>query len=120
MIRSSGRRPSIVLDGDDLIVAFEEDGPRTTQRISVLTLIAGGGSQEVTLATTDRVDPLDVIIHEAGGVFWADWKHSDDFFAYSVRSAEGWSDLVTVPWTDHSWVGEEEMRRIIRSEVLDP
>lgn len=120
LIQSSGRRPSIVPDGDDLLVAFEEDGPRLTQRITVLTLLGGGGSQEVTLATTDRVDPLDVIIHESQGVFWVDWKHSDDFFAYSVRDGGGWGDPVLVPWTDPSWVGQEEMRQIIRSEVLNP
>ena len=86
----------------------------------MLTLLAGGGSDEVTLATTERVDPLDVVVHESGGVFWADWKQSDELFAYSVRGAEGWSDPVTVPWTDHSWLGEEELRKIIRTEVLLP
>jgi hypothetical protein len=91
-----------------------------TQRVKVQTLLAGGGSDEVTLASTDRVEPLDVIIHEAGGVFWADWKQSDDFFAYAVRGSVGWDDPVTVPWTDHSWLGEEEMRQIIRFEVLSP
>jgi hypothetical protein len=120
LIHQSGRRPSVVPDGEDLLVAFEEDGPRTTQRVSLLTLLADGGSQEITLATTDRIEPLDVIIHEAGGVFWMEWKHSDEFFAYSVRSAEGWSDPVMVPWTEHSWLGEEELRKIIRTEVLFP
>lgn len=120
LIQQSGRRPSVVPDGGDLLVAFEADGPRTTQKVGLLTLLAGGGTQETTLATTDRTDPLDVVIHEAGGVFWAEWKHSDELFAYSVRSAEGWSDPVTVPWTDHSWLGEEELRKIIRTEVLFP
>ena len=120
LIQQSGRRPSIVLDGEDILVAFEEDGPKGIQRVSVLTLFAGGGSQDDTLAATDRVDPLDVIIHEAQGVFWAEWKQSEDAFAYSVRTAEGWTDPVTVPWTDHSWVGEEELRLIIRTEVLTP
>jgi len=120
LVQQPGRRPSVVPDGDDLLVAFEVDGPQLTQRVKVLTLLAGGGSHEETLATTDRLDCLDVIVHEAGGVFWADWKHSDQLFAYSVRGAEGWGDPVTLPWTDHSWLGEEELRQIIRSEVLSP
>lgn len=120
LIQRSGRRPSVVPDGYDLLVAFEKDGPQGIQKVSVLTLFAGGGSQEQTLASTDRIDPLDVIIHEAQGVYWAEWKHSDDAFAYSVRTVDGWTDPITVPWTDHSWVGEEELRRIIRTEVLTP
>lgn len=120
LLPHSGRRPSVVLDGDSVLVAFEEDGPHATQRVSVLTLLGSGGNQDVTLATTDRVDPLDVMIHEAAGVFWADWKQSDDAFAYSVRTAGGWTAPVTVPWTDHTWVGEEELRRIIQTLVLTP
>jgi hypothetical protein len=120
LIQHSGRRPSIVPDSGSLLVAFEEDGPQGTQKVSVVTLLGESVAADETLSTTDREDPLDVAIHESGGTFWAEWKHSDDYFAYSVRGTEGWGDPVLVPWTDHTWTGEEELRLIIRSEVLTP
>jgi len=116
----SGRRPSIVTDGADLLIGYETDGPHGTQQVTVLTRYFDGNSKEETLSVTERTDPLDVVVHEVSGVVWADWKQSDEYFAYSVRVTVGWTAPITVPWTDHSWVGEEEVRRIIQTLVLDP
>jgi hypothetical protein len=116
----AGRRPSVTMDGADLLVGYEADGPHGTQKVIMLTGYFDGSSKEETLCTTVRLDPLDVMVHEANGVVWADWKQTDEAFAYSVRTVGDWTDPVLVPWSDHSWSGELELRELIRDAVLNP
>jgi hypothetical protein len=117
---NGGRRPSVVRYGDDIAIAYERDRAGGGQEIAIAYLDADGGVVEELVGETVRTDPLDAMVHYNGGLLWVDWKHSDDEFAYSVLEEAGWSDATTVAWTDHSWVGEEVMRRVIQSEVLFP
>ena len=118
LIAFPGRRPSVVRVAEGLLVAFERDRAAGGQEIVLAALLLDGSSTLQVVAETERVEPLDVKVHFSGGDLWVDWKHGEDQFAYSVDSDAGWTAPVMVPWDDKSWVGEEEVRKVIRSEIF--
>jgi hypothetical protein len=119
-VTATGRRPSVLRADGQTLVAFERDRDGGGQEIVVATISEGGGIGFQTVATTSRTFPLDVMLHQAGDVLWVDWKHSENAFGYSIRTEEGWTERIRLPWSDKTWVGAEEMRKIVRMEVLAP
>lgn len=120
LIPWNGRRPSVVRVGSETVIAFERDLICGGQEVAVGYLDDLGGMTLETVATTDRTERLDPVVHHAAGKLWVDWKHSAGTFAYSVREAGRWSAPVTLPWTDPSWQGEQDLRGIIQQRVTNP
>jgi hypothetical protein len=116
-IGPTGRRPSICTVAEGVLVGFERDGGGG-QEVVLLTMLHDGTTTIEVVAETDRTEPLDVMVHFAAGRLWIDWKHDAGQFAYSVYSGDGWDAPVLLPWDDKSWIGEEEARKIVRSEVF--
>jgi hypothetical protein len=114
----SGRRPSVCTVAEGVLVGFERDRDGGGQEIVLLSMLHDGTTAVEVVAETDRSDPLDVMVHFAAGQLWMDWKHAAGHFAYSVRTDSGWTSPTLLSWDDKSWVGEEEARKITRSEVL--
>jgi len=117
-IADAGRRPSLVGVAEGLLVAYERDAPSGGQQVVVAKLLHDGPTTFEVVAQTERTEPLDVMIHFSAGRLWVDWKHGDGQFAYAVESGGSWGGPVTLPWDDKSWVGEEELRKIVRAEVF--
>jgi len=117
---SDARRPSVVTHNDRIMIAFERGLGGGGQEVMVARVEDNGSTVVESVASTPRSDRLDVVIHSSGGRFWVDWKHSDSEFAYSILEDSGWSDPVTLSWTDKSWVGESVIRQAIKTEVLSP
>jgi hypothetical protein len=120
MIASPGRRPSLVRVGEDLLVAYERDHAAGGQELVLATLPECGGITYQVVTTTERTDPLRAVVHHAGGELWVDWQASDGSFAYSVRADQGWTEPVELPLYENSWLAEEEVRKVIRSDLLVP
>jgi hypothetical protein len=119
-VANDARRPSVVTHDEQLLIAFERELADGGQEVMVARI---EGEEDVTaesVASTPRSERLDAVIHSSGGLLWVDWKHSDSEFAYSILERTGWSDPVTISWNDKSWVGEETIRQVIKTEVLSP
>jgi hypothetical protein len=119
-VSNDGRRPSVVVHDDVVVIAFERDLAAGGQEVVVASIRDDGSITAESVATTSRTDRLDAVVHSFDGMLWVDWKHADAAFAYSVLEKTGWSDPRTLTWSDRSWIGEEAMRRVIKAEVLSP
>ena len=118
---ASGRRPSVAINGEETLVAFERDADDDDeQEVVVLSWQGANPPSEVVVATTSRSDALDPVLHVASGQIWVDWKHADDELAYSQRVDGVWTTPQTVPWAHLSWVSEEESRSLVQSQILGP
>ena len=115
---ASGRRPSVAINGEETLVAFERDASGGAQEIVVLSWQGANPPSEVVVATTSRSDALDPVLHVVNGQIWVDWKHADDEMAYSQRVDGVWTVLQTVPWAHVSWISEEEARALVQSQVF--
>jgi hypothetical protein len=86
----------------------------------VATRQSGGGFVSVAIGATARADALDVMLHAEQGHLWADWKHeAGEFGSAEHQPGTGWTGNAPVPWLNPSWVGVEETRRAIRSQILE-
>lgn len=115
-----GRRPSVAIWNDTIHVALERDSsqPDMAQEVVVKVRNPNGTFSDTTAARTRRIDRLDPVLHSESGWMWMDWKQGDDQFAFVVNGGEGWSEPVTVPWADPSWIGVENVRQQIRQIVM--
>ena len=114
----SGRRPSILEWDGTVLTAYERDSTRSGQDVVVATRISEGVYTTETVSTSSSEAPLNVILHDEDGVLWADWRHSDSEYAYSVYANGTWGERVTLPWIAESWTQSEEVRQVIRGVVL--
>ena len=84
------RHPSVAVDGNDILVGYEEIG--ATFRTVVVQKKTGAGSFSVEIiATTSRQDCLAVEVHQDGGKVWVDWIDSDDHMGWSRMTPGGWA-----------------------------
>ena len=120
VVAEPGRRPSVAVHAGELIVAYERDSPSGGQQVVYATEDGSGGFQAKVIAETARTEPLDIVLHSVGGRLWMEWKHGDFLFAHSEWSGGAWIAPETKPWTDRSWLGQEMVRRLIRSDLLAP
>jgi len=118
----TGRRPAVAVFDGKLSVGYERDAisPGMAQDIVVATLQAGGGFTLEIVGATGRPEALDVMLHAEQGHLWADWKHeASELGCAEHQPGVGWNGNAPAPWTDPSWVGIEEARKAIRSQVLE-
>lgn len=117
---TGGRRPSVVVVGGVLRVAYERecDEPEAAQEIAVARREAGGGFSIEVVAQTQRETRLDAILHLEEDLLWVDWKQGAGELGYAESGGSGWTSPRTEPWVDSSWVGVEDIRRVIRRRVL--
>jgi hypothetical protein len=115
----SGMRPSVVTWGETVLVASEADDGQGGKEILVSKRLAPDVFDTEFVSSNPEDQPLDVVLHEAQGRLWMDWKRSNTEFAYSEFAGDVWAPASTLPWTGHSWVVVEEMRRTVRSLILE-
>jgi len=125
----SARRPSVVVHQGQLLIAYErsfatgeagEPVPVNQEIIVATRASAGDAFSYATVVSTTNLERLDPILHRERGQVWLDWIHDFEFFGCSERRNASWSPLVLEPRLDDSWLGEEQVRRIIRRDVLGP
>jgi hypothetical protein len=116
----SGRRPSVAVLEDALLVAYERDAasPGTSQEVVVARRQPDGTFAVEYLVSTPRPDRLDVVLHSEAGRFWADWKEDGGRMGFASVGGGGWGVRSSRPWTNPSWIGVEDVRRSIRRELL--
>jgi hypothetical protein len=114
----AGRRPSILEWNGEVLTAYERDAIWSGQDVIVARRVSEGVYATEVVATSPGEQPLDVILHAEGDLLWVDWRHDDGVYAYSVHQGGDWSEVTIVPWTDDSWSRLEEVRRLIRGEIL--
>jgi len=120
VVAEPGRRPTVAVHADTLIVAYERDSGSGGQEVVFAIEDGVGGFKSTVIAETDRTEPLDIVLHSVGRRLWMEWKHADFLFAYSERINGAWVAPTTRPWTDRSWLGQEMMRKLIRTDLLAP
>jgi hypothetical protein len=112
-----GRRPSVAVWQDDIVVSYERD--RGAYREIVFARSSNGGPFiRSVVAVTDRSERLDPIVHVRNNVMWIDWKHDHQTMAFSFFNDGGWIPLRTYTWTDPSWVGELRVRHEIETDLM--
>lgn len=116
----TGKRPSVVSWGGSILVAAEDDDGQGGKEILVSIRQALGGYTTAVVGSVPQAGDLDVVLHSEQGKLWMDWRHSGVEFAYSVFDDGAWGTAVTVPWTDDSWIRREEVRLLIRDQVIAP
>ncbi len=114
------RRPSVVVSGGTLRIAYERDSaqPGMVRDVVVLEREAGGSFTEEFFVSTDRIDRLDPVLHAQDSYLWLDWKHDSDDFGCAQHDGSSWSSDAMQPWSDPSWIGVEEARRAVRDAVI--
>ena len=112
----SGRRPSIVVWGDSVVVAYERDCP-IGQEIVVARRDGDGPFVSQVVAVTTRTARLDPIVHLRKGTMWIDWKESDNLIAFSRYGHGRWKNPRRMVWDDPSWLGELTARHQIESKL---
>ena len=116
----AARRPSVTVDGGALKVAYETDvpSPGTGQQIVVATRRPDATfAIDLTVGTT-RTEPLVPILHAERGTLWLDWMEDAQSFGCARWTGTAWETSTVVPWTDATWLGTEDMRRVVRRQVL--
>ena len=91
LIAANGRRSSVVVAGDTLIVAFERPLPGVGQEVVVLQQRPGEAPSIDVIATVQRTQPLEVQLVKEGGFVWMHWKHTDRLAGYTEYSEGEWS-----------------------------
>ena len=115
----TGRRPSVVVHDGSLMVAYERDSVfGLTQDVVVATDVGGGNFTKERVASTPGTQALDPVIHTKAGRLWIEWMHDDENFGCVHFGESGWSDVIIAPWTNPGWIGVEEMRRVIQTQIL--
>lgn len=116
----SASRPSVVVEAGQIKVAYERQAaiPGTGQEIVVATQQGNGSFGFEIVATTTRTGPLDPILNLARGKLWVDWMEDDQSFGCSRWTGTQWEQSAVVPWSDGTWLGIEDMRRVVRGTVL--
>jgi hypothetical protein len=117
-----GRRPSVTVFSGEVYVAYERDwsSPGMAQDVLVATLQAGRGFVTKVIAETTRAAALDIVLHAEQGHLWADWKHEvGEFGCAEHQPGSGWTGNAPQPWFDPSWIGVEEARRAVRSQIVE-
>ena len=114
----TGRRPSILEWEGEVLAAYERDSTGLGQDIVVATRVSEAVFTTEIVSTSSSQTPLNVMLHNEGGVLWADWRHSDSEYAYSVYANGAWGSPVTLSWIAESWTQAEEVRQVIRGVVL--
>jgi hypothetical protein len=112
----AGRRPSVAVWQDDLVIAYERDRGIVREIVFARSQM-GGPFVASVVAVTSRTGRLDPIVHVRDGVMWIDWKHTDTALAYSNYQGVGWKAPQNVAWTDPSWLGELVVRHAIEVEL---
>ena len=114
----SARRPSVVVHEGAVIVTYERTSPLddTLAEVVMARADTNGDFTRAVLATTSSAGRLDPMLHSRPGRLWVDWKNGAGEFGYAIASPslvlEGTS---TVPWTDPTWIGAEQVRLRIES-----
>ncbi len=118
----TGRRPSVSVFAGELKVTYERTSSvgGMAQDVVVATKQGNGSFVLELVGSTVRTDPLDIMAHVADGHLWLDWKHEASEFGCAEYVGSSWTAIVPEPWPDPSWVGVEEVRKMIRKEVLAP
>ena len=115
------RRPSVTVDTDGIHVAYERDSavPLMAQDVVVATSTDGGNSFVPQLVgSTARTDKLGIMIHSSFGTRWIEWMQDGLSFGCSEWQTSAWTPVVTESWTDPSWIGVEDVRKRIMTQVL--
>jgi hypothetical protein len=112
----SGRRPSIAVWRDTVVVAYEREG-RTGQEVVFAHSDGDGSFVSQVVAVTDRATRLDPIVHVRADEMWIDWKESDNSIAFSRYQRGKWKIPRIRTWDDPSWLGELTARREIEIEI---
>ena len=117
-----GRRPSVLVVGGVLRVAYERDSsqPGMSQDVVVAAREAGGSFTMDVVASSARTARLDPQLHAEAGATWLDWKHDAGEFGSAGHDGSAWTLGPPAAWADPSWVGAEEARGEIRRRVLGP
>jgi len=91
LILNPARRPSIALQGDRILVAFERDRVSVAgQEVVVATLRPDGEWDTTVVATTARTGRLDVRLHSDGRHVWLEWTHGENLLAVSEYRDGAW------------------------------
>jgi hypothetical protein len=116
---AGGRRPSVAVFEGALRVAFERDSavPGMAQDVVIFRREAAGSFVEELSTPTARTEPLDAKLHSRAGKLWLDWKQGEQVFGCTEYEG-AWGAVEQPVWPDPSWVGVEETRRTIESQVL--
>jgi len=121
LITIGGRRPSVAVVEDQLVVVYERTAAEVGQQIMVYTEWTLGLPVEETVVVTDRIGPLSPMVHSANGRIWLDWRNSDWSYSYLEQVEGVWdSTPVVLPLVDDSWLGVELVRRTIETQILAP
>lgn len=119
-VLAGGRRPSVAVSSGVLRIACERDSalPGMAQDIVVLRKETGGAFVEEFTTSTARTEALDPVLHATAARVWLDWKHGVEVFGYVEHGPSGWGAVEQPSWPDPTWVGVEETRKVIQSQVL--
>lgn len=118
MVASDARRPSVVVAGGEVLLAYERDAAPGRREIVLASRGVLGTFRATPLFEVPYGGALDVVLHYEKGRTWLDWKSGSGVMAYSERVGTSWTAPVTLPWSDPSWAGSEDVRRQIRQIVL--
>ena len=78
-----------------------------------------GGFAEVKAVVANRPGLLNPLLTATHGRLWLDWQHADTNFGFvRLRSDLDWTEPQAVPWSNHSWLGVEDVRQTIRRLML--
>ena len=99
-------------------MAYERDAKFGLRHVVVASELKGGEFAERIVATSDHNQPLGVELHIDAGRLWLDWRQSGLEIGYAEWVDGGWSEMTTVPLSNRSWAGEQQVRRSIRDLLL--
>ncbi len=114
-LAAAGQRPSVGDFGGNLAIAYERPTAEA-QEIIVTTL--GGHAPDQDVATIQRPERLDPVLHHEAGHTWVAWKHSELQLGYSEWIGGTWTVPSLVSCSNSSWIAEQNAREAVRQAVL--
>ena len=113
--------PTIAAIGDSVWVAYEEvvevDG-EVRPMITVREFDPDSANVNAWRLPTQLLKFSEPILHVGRDRAWLEWRFSQDQFAWIVLRGPLAGEPHFEPWLDRSWVGSEDVRKVIRGKVM--
>lgn len=115
------RRPTVArIDDGRMRVAYERHDPLgglAPTELVVLWMFAPGSNVVEVVLESGWLGPLEPQFHYFDGQLWLDWRSDYDQFAM-IQLVDGeWTEPMYFEWTDHSWLGDETVRKLISDHI---
>jgi len=121
IIADPGRRPSVIMQGQQTLIAYERDASSSgSQEIVVVVKKPASPLSFQVVTEVPSTLPLNIVLHHRADRTWMEWRHGYNQFGYSELIDGSWQAPSTKPWSDRTWLGEEMIRRVIQRDLLTP